>query len=246
MAKRFVDSEIFRSPSIRSLEAPYKLLWFYLLSDCDHAGIWIPDFEIASIYLDRKYNKEESLKALKGKIVEIEGGKKWWIPSFVEFQYGLLNPENRAHKSVLAILGNHGLLKNKGLQKPLPRPSRGCKDKDKDKDKEYSREFGEWWAVYKKGNKSGAFNRWKEQKPILPENLIALTRQYLNYCKKTDRAILDGQGFLNSKAWETEWTEEAQGFSEKSNSFANGTKDQNDYSEIHRNKNADYDNRNFG
>jgi len=109
----------------------------------------------------------------------------------------------------------------------------------------YSDEFSEWWAVYKKGNKSAAFKRWKEQKPNLPVNLIELTRQYLDYCKKTDRALKDGEGYLNGRYWEGEWTEQAQGFSEKLNSFSIA-KPQNDFDEIYRDKNAESDNRSVG
>jgi hypothetical protein len=130
MPKRFIDSEIFKSPSVRALKAPYKMLWLYLINDCDHAGIWIVDFDIASLYLGHKYDANETLKALGDKVVICDGGKRWYLPDFVDFQYGDLNPENRAHKSVLDKLERFGLLENK----PLTSPLEGCKDKDKDKD----------------------------------------------------------------------------------------------------------------
>lgn len=151
MAKRFIDSEIFRSPSVRALKAPYKLLWMYLLNDCDHAGIWVVDFDIASIYLDRKYTAKDSLEALKDKVVVIDGGLRWYMPSFVEFQYGQLNPENRAHKSVLDILRHFGLIENK----PLTRPSQGRKDKDKDKVRIKTREAEEVYQLYPRKTDKG-------------------------------------------------------------------------------------------
>jgi hypothetical protein len=129
VAKRFVDSEIFKSPSIRALEAPYKLLWLYLVNDCDHAGIWVVDFDVASIFLGKKYTAEDSLKALAEKVTVVDGGRRWYINGFVEFQYGKLNPDNRAHKSVLDILDRFGICVNK----PLPRALQGPMDKDKDK-----------------------------------------------------------------------------------------------------------------
>jgi len=129
MAKRFTDTNKYRKPFIRGLQGAYKLLWDYLYHDCDHAGVWIVDFEIAQIYIgsDMPVNKEDALKYFnknEKRIVEFDNGKKWFIPSFIEFQYGILNEQNRAHNSVILIL------KNKGLTSFL----QGAKDKDKEQD----------------------------------------------------------------------------------------------------------------
>ena len=51
MAKRFTDTEKYRKPFLRGLQGAYKLLWDFLYHDCNHAGIWIKDFEIAQIYI---------------------------------------------------------------------------------------------------------------------------------------------------------------------------------------------------
>jgi len=141
MAKRFTDTDKYKKPFIRGLPGPYKLLWDYLYHDCDHAGIWIVDFDIAQVYIgkDMPVTKEEALKVFNAdpedqKVIPIDNGKKWFIPSFISFQYGELNPQNRAHNSVLQILKKYNLsLTNKGLISPY----QGCKDKERDKDKEY-------------------------------------------------------------------------------------------------------------
>jgi len=145
MAKRFVDTDKFRKPFIRGLQGAYKLLWDYLCCDCDHAGIWIVDFEITQIYIgaDMLVNKNDALKYFnedEERIIEIDNGRKWFIKPFVEFQYGGLNPENRVHKSVLNVLSKYDLYKSdKGLVSPL----KGCKDKDKDKDKDKVKDKGD-------------------------------------------------------------------------------------------------------
>lgn len=143
MAKRFTDTDKYKKRFIRSLKGPYKLLWDYLYHDCDHAGIWIVDFEIAQIYLGPDMDVEEHEALLlfnegKDRVIPFCDDKKWFIPGFVEFQYGDLNPENRAHKSVITLLQKYDLLDkfNKGLNKDLKTPSKGCKDKDKDKYKD--------------------------------------------------------------------------------------------------------------
>lgn len=136
MGKRFTDTNKYKKPFIRSLQGPYKLLWDYLYHDCDHAGIWIVDFEVAQIYIgaDMPVNKYDALKSFNNgetRIVEFDGGKKWFLPSFINFQYGELNPQNRAHHSVIQILKSNNLLKDAmGYISPL----QGAKDKDKDMD----------------------------------------------------------------------------------------------------------------
>jgi hypothetical protein len=135
MAKRFTDTNKYKKPFIRGLQGAYKLFWDYLYHDCDHAGIWIVDFEIAQLYLgnDMSINKPDAIKYFNEgeiRIIEFDNGKKWFIKSFVEFQYGILNEQNRVHLSVLTELKRHNL--NKGLISSL----QGAKEKDKEKDKD--------------------------------------------------------------------------------------------------------------
>lgn len=150
MAKRFVDTSKYKKPFVRSLPGPYKLLWDFLCLDCDHAGIWIVDFEIAQAYIgvDMPVNKADALAFFNKdemRIVEIGGGKKWFIPSFIEFQYGFLSEKNRAHISVISILRRLNLLNEDlsiKINKPLTSPLQGVKDKELDKDKEKDVDFG--------------------------------------------------------------------------------------------------------
>lgn len=137
MAKRMTDTNKWRKPFIRGLEGPYKLFWFYLLDDCDHAGIWIVDMEVAEIRTGESLNIEEAKKIFKDRIYIFDNGERWFIPDFVEFQYGELKEVNRAHNSVINTLKKYNLLnKNKGLISPL----QGIKEKDKLKDKEKDKE----------------------------------------------------------------------------------------------------------
>lgn len=135
MAKRFTDTNKYKKPFIRGLQGAYKLFWDYLYHDCDHAGIWIVDFEIAQLYLgsDMQVNKSDALKYFNSdekRIIEFDGGKKWFLPSFISFQYGELSEKNRAHLSVINILIKYNLYKNKPVKSPL----HGGKDKDKETD----------------------------------------------------------------------------------------------------------------
>jgi hypothetical protein len=148
MGKRFTDTNKYKKPFIRGLQGAYKLLWDFLYHDCDHAGIWIVDFEIAQSYIGKDMPIDH-IQALKNfndgevRIIEIDNGKKWFIPSFIEFQYGQLTEKNRAHASVIQILLKHDLVDSSfkiKTNKLHTSPLQGGKDMDMDKDKEQDKE----------------------------------------------------------------------------------------------------------
>lgn len=131
MGKRFTDTNKYKKPFYRQLPGAYKLLWDFLYHDCDHAGIWIVDFTIAQIYVgeDMPVEKQKALELFnKGeqRIVELEDSGKWFIPSFIEFQYVKLSPTNRAHQSVIDLLARYNLIDEqmqiKGLTRALDGP----------------------------------------------------------------------------------------------------------------------------
>lgn len=133
MAKRFTDTDKWKKPFVKSLQAPYKLLWFYILDDCDHAGIWQVDEEVAIIRVGGEIDFNTAKKLFAEQIFIFDDGKKWFIQDFIDFQYGCLNPENRVHNSVLTILNKYNI-------KPLTSSLQGAKDKDKEKDKDKDKE----------------------------------------------------------------------------------------------------------
>jgi len=164
MAKRFTDTEKWKKPFIRGLQGAYKLLWLYICDDCDHAGIWQVDMDVAQIRIGEKIDLNEAIKSFEDKIIIFDSGNKWFIPSFVEFQYPSgLNPENRSHNSVIILLEKYNLRIPKN--KPLISPSEGCKDmvmvmvKDKDMVKESGIHF-----LWEKEDISQLWKEWKDYK----------------------------------------------------------------------------------
>lgn len=135
MAKRLIDTALFNKGLIKNLQGAHKLLWIYLITNCDHAGVWDVYREDAELKTGFKFDWDEVVSAFGAKIVQIDDGHKWFIPSFIEFQYKSmeLNPANKTHNSCLQILDKYDLVKgNKVLTSPL----QGAKDKDTDKDQE--------------------------------------------------------------------------------------------------------------
>ena len=148
MAKRFTDTEKWKKPFIRGLQGAYKLLWLYICDDCDHAGIWQVDIEVAQIRIGEKIDSKEAVKSFDEKIIIFDKGNKWFIPSFLEFQYPSgLNPDNRAHNSVIILLEKYNLRISNN--KPLISPSEGSMDMDKDMDMDMDKVKGEKKVKFK-------------------------------------------------------------------------------------------------
>jgi len=132
MAKRFSATDKWRKQFIKGLPTVHKLLWLYMLDECDHAGIWDVELDVASLRIGEDVNNI-SAGDFDGKIIEIDSGKKWFIKSFISFQYGTLNDKVNAQKSALDRLKQ--FLTIKDIQ-PFINCSSTVKDKDKDKDKD--------------------------------------------------------------------------------------------------------------
>lgn len=109
MPKRFTDTEKWKKGFIRSLPTKYKLLWLYILDDCNHAGLWDVDLEVAEIRIGAKINTKEAIKYYSKNIKIFDNGNKWFIPKFIEFQYGQLNENVNAHKSVIRLIEKYDL-----------------------------------------------------------------------------------------------------------------------------------------
>lgn len=159
MAKRFTETSKWNKPFIRGLEAPYKLLWFYILDDCDHAGIWQVDEQVANIRIGIEIDFKIAIQKFKGHIQIFDDGQKWFIPDFIEFQYGVLNPDNRVHNSILQILKKYKI-------KPLTSPLQGAIDKDKDKDLDKDKDKEGENQIFKQTIKEFKDMRVKIKKPM--------------------------------------------------------------------------------
>ena len=143
MAKRMTDTDKWKKRFVRDLSPQHKLLWFYILDDCNHAGMWEVDLEVASIRIGEKLQHdmpaEDMLpKSFLDKIVVLDDGDKWFIPDFIDFQYGELNPNSNVHKSVIALLQKHNL---EGYLKGSQTLPQGVQDKDVVKDKVKAKRF---------------------------------------------------------------------------------------------------------
>tara|TARA_R110002020_G_scaffold462445_4_gene681961 strand:+ start:5145 stop:5867 length:723 start_codon:yes stop_codon:yes gene_type:complete len=113
------------------MKPEYKLFWFYLLAKCNHAGLWLnPDLELAEFQLGVKLDKKTIMQQF-GSDIEIINEKHLYLKKFVHFQYGELNPNVKAHLSVIKLLDKYNIAHSKELGKSLTT----VKDKYKDNTK---------------------------------------------------------------------------------------------------------------
>lgn len=129
MANRFLDTNYYKSPFVRSLPGKLKSLYSFIICDCDGSGIWRMDMQAASLYIGFEVTQKEfelSFTA-KGKAINL-GGDKFFFPDFIEHQYpNGLQANNKAHKNFISALKKFGLIDEnlKVTVKPLESPLKG-------------------------------------------------------------------------------------------------------------------------
>jgi len=98
MAKRFIDTKMWDKAWFRKLSPKNKLIWLYLLTRCDHAGIWDADWDLAEFMIGEWVDYEELPEVIKNKMEYIKGEDQYFIPSFIDFQYGELKENSETYR----------------------------------------------------------------------------------------------------------------------------------------------------
>ena len=176
MAKRFMDNTVFERQWFRQLPIKLKIVWFYLINKCNHAGIWECDIDLLSFQIGKEYTLKEILEAFGNNIIEL-GDNKYYLTKFIAFQYGLpLNPNVKVHQSVIKLLEKYGIelgksyisSKDKDIEKEEDIETRKkCFAKRVDKevldmhiDPQMLRDFIEYWTEH---NTDGRVLRYEQQ-----------------------------------------------------------------------------------
>lgn len=212
--KRFTETNKWEDPWFRKLKPEMKLLWAWLLDSCDNAGVIDADIELASFQIGYAYPMD-TLSEFGHRVIELPC-KKFFIPKFIEFQYGNLSRDCKAHNPIFISLEKHGL-------KGYPKGMDTLQEKEKEKDTETETEkeppkkekklkpttegFEEFWAAYpKKVAKADAEKAWDKIRPDLETVLTALSwqRKSDDWTKDGGRYIQYPASYLNSKRYQDE------------------------------------------
>ena len=109
MAKRFVDTELWDKKWFMNLPPKLKCLAKYVRDKCDIAGIWCPNYVLASVYIGEQITEEELVGIDDGRQFQKVDDKILCI-GFIDFQYGnTLNAHSPVHKKVMDILDKYNI-----------------------------------------------------------------------------------------------------------------------------------------
>nr|DAL11909.1 MAG TPA_asm: putative replisome organizer protein [Caudoviricetes sp.] len=153
MKKRFTDTDKWQKRWFGDLNPKHKLLWLYCCDVCSAAGIVDFNPRFFSFALGFAVTQDTLNKALGDKIVWLEKYNKFFIPSFVDFQYGQLSEFCKPHKPIIEELKKWGLIElengkgivrvSKGLCKGINTLSKGyakgfqtLEEKEKEREQE--------------------------------------------------------------------------------------------------------------
>jgi hypothetical protein len=151
-------TEKWKDKWFRQLKPSHKLLWLYLLDNCDISGIIESDIDLWKRDVGFRINETEFLQVFSGRLLPIPNTDYIWIPKFIEIQQRCkiedLNPENNAHKGILKSIEKYGLLSLKegateGLLSPICNGNSTSNGNSKGKEKEESKKiYGEFENVF--------------------------------------------------------------------------------------------------
>ena len=141
MAKRYTDTDKWKDDWYVSLSNDYKIVWQWLLDNCNHAGICKRSISTLNRDCSVKITEDQLLNIMEGRVLISD--TRWFIPKFLKFQYSTLLSAKPAIKSVRELLLSSNLYlmipesfgnDYKITKESLPNSSTTIKDKDKDKD----------------------------------------------------------------------------------------------------------------
>lgn len=207
--KRLSDINKWEDPFFSDLPQTYKLLWLYILDRCDMAGVWKVNDKVARIHCGDDLDLIVAKDILKDRIEIMDGGSKWFIKKFIQFQYGILS-NSPVHQSVRKALTDHGL-DSVGLGYAYSShrvgPTLKAKAEVKAKAETKAEGFDEFWILYpRKVGKAQAEKAYmKALKTMTSTQLIAGVTTYNALVKAAGtepQFILHASTWLNGKRWE--------------------------------------------
>jgi len=112
MAKRFTDTDKWKDEWYTELSNDYKVIWQYVLDNCDNAGIYKRNIKLLNYCCNTNVTAEDILKVFRNR-VSLLSDDRWIINKFCVYQYGtdFLNSTNKAVLSVLKILEENLVIK---------------------------------------------------------------------------------------------------------------------------------------
>lgn len=148
MAKRLTDSEKWNDDWYISLSNDYRIIWQWLLDNCNHAGVCKRSMKLLNMMCNTSITEQEMIDNMSGRVISIDNN--WFIPKFLKFQYTTLQSNKPVIISVVKELEKNDLIKY--IPESFGNDYVIIKDKDKDKDslvKQKSSDNGKQFSNFK-------------------------------------------------------------------------------------------------
>jgi hypothetical protein len=134
MAKRLTDTEKWNDDWYISLDNDYRIIWQWLLDNCNHAGICKRSIKLLNLMCNTCISEEKLIEVMEGRVIIVINN--WFIPKFLKFQYTTLQSNKPVIISVVKELEKNNLLTM--IPESFGNDYLIIKDKSKDKDKDNS------------------------------------------------------------------------------------------------------------
>lgn len=105
--KRFTETNKWRDPWFRKLTDSAKLLFLWLVDNCDNSGVIDLDFEASSFDIGKPIEANH-LAELGSRYEKLANGKIR-LTKFIAFQYGTLSEKCTPHLRIIETLQSHGI-----------------------------------------------------------------------------------------------------------------------------------------
>ena len=156
MAKRFTDSEKWRDNWFTDLTNDQKIIWIYILDNCNNAGIWKMNIKNLNYFCSTNISVEEFIFTFQKRLTRINE-ELFLINKYCIFQYGPDFLTNKSKPVISAInkLIQIGLVQESNdkyiptielnnpintLTIPLPNPYQGTKEEEEDKEQDMDKD----------------------------------------------------------------------------------------------------------
>ena len=204
--KRFCDTELSDKEWFMDLSCRLKCAVRYLFDKCDSAGVWVPNYKLASTYVGEPFTEDEILSVDSGDQFQ-KFGEKILVKGFIEFQYGELSEKCNPHRNIIKKLVKHGLWVDGKLRVPeisgrVPEKIRKGlgtleeveedkeeeEDKDKEKDFEKSEKLlvPEMEKIWVKHKPDYPKDKIKDYTALQGKAFFICEQSGINYAKRTE------------------------------------------------------------
>jgi hypothetical protein len=142
MAKRFIDTDIWKDEWFTELSNEGKLFFIYYITSCDSAGFLKLNRRVMCFHLNIDLDSLERVIKEFDYRIKMVNEVLMFMPNFVLFQHPKgLSESNKPQKAILDLMAKNGVSynlnnKNVNVNKEYPYSLDTVQDKEKDKEKE--------------------------------------------------------------------------------------------------------------